>query len=148
MSGVWQEDRRFGLQVKVRVAESVAPSGEAALLAYLKRVKHIGAGRAARLLERYGDGVLEAIDFDPACVRTATTAVRRNHLDNVAILKLELRPDTVRLLPTTDCTLLLSVWHHLVRFQGMHVASDLLAEVWDRTGKVLFFDTGEDEMPA
>ena len=89
-----------------------------------------------------------AIDFDPSCVRTATTAVRRNRLDNVAILSLELRPDMVRLLPSTDCTLLLSVWHHLVRFQGLRVASDLLADVWERTDKVLFFDTGEDEMPV
>lgn len=87
------------------------------------------------------------IDFDPACVRTVTTAVRRNRLDNVAILSLELRPDMVRLLPTADCSILLSVWHHLVRFQGLEVASYLLAEVWARTEKVMFFDTGEDEMP-
>ena len=44
----------------------MAPSGEEALIAYLKRVKHIGGGRAARLLERYGDDVLAAIDADPA----------------------------------------------------------------------------------
>ena len=87
-----------------------------------------------------------AIDFDPACVRTVTTAVRRNRLDNVAVLSLELRPDMVRLLPTADCSILLSVWHHLVRFQGLDVATDLLAEVWARTEKVMFFDTGEDEM--
>ncbi|HWK27907.1 MAG TPA: AAA family ATPase [Solirubrobacter sp.] len=66
VEGVWADDRRFGMQVKVRVAESVAPSGEVALIAYLKRVRHIGVGRAARLLERYGDDVLFAIDEDPA----------------------------------------------------------------------------------
>jgi exodeoxyribonuclease V alpha subunit len=65
IAGTWQDDKRFGMQVKVRLAEPVAPSGELALIAYLKRVKHIGGGRAGRLLERYGDGVLEAIDADP-----------------------------------------------------------------------------------
>ena len=65
IEGVWQDDKRFGMQVKVRLAAPVAPSGEEALIAYLKRVKHIGGGRAARLVERYGDGVLEAIDADP-----------------------------------------------------------------------------------
>ena len=35
--GTWQEDRRFGLQVRVQVAEPLPPSGDAALLAYLKR---------------------------------------------------------------------------------------------------------------
>src|SRR4051812_35975513 len=64
--GVWQDDKRFGMQVKVSVAESVPPSGEAGLLAYLRRVKHVGSVRAARLLERYGEGVLDAVDDDPA----------------------------------------------------------------------------------
>ena len=63
--GVWQDDKRFGMQVKVSLAKPVAPSGEAALMAYLKRVKHVGGARAARLLERYGDDVLEAIDRRP-----------------------------------------------------------------------------------
>jgi len=64
--GIWQDDKRFGMQVKVAVATPVAPSGEVALMAYLKRVKHVGGVRAARLIERYGEGVLDAIDQDPA----------------------------------------------------------------------------------
>ena len=63
--GIWQDDKRFGPQVKVALATPVAPSGEVALMAYLKRVKHVGGARAARLIERYGEGVLEAIDQDP-----------------------------------------------------------------------------------
>ncbi|MCX4585249.1 hypothetical protein [Streptomyces sp. NBC_01481] len=88
-----------------------------------------------------------ALESDPRFVRTTTTAVRRNQLDNVAVMELELRPDTLDLLPVTDCTLLLSLWHHLVRDQGLDTATHLLQELWARTGKVMFFDTGEDEMP-
>jgi exodeoxyribonuclease V alpha subunit len=66
VAGVWQHDRRYGLQVKVSRAEPLPPSGETALIAYLRRVKHVGGVRAARLLERYGDDVLDAIDRDPA----------------------------------------------------------------------------------
>ncbi|WP_217240994.1 hypothetical protein [Streptomyces sp. AC555_RSS877] len=88
-----------------------------------------------------------ALDSDPKNVRTATTAVRRNHLDNVAVMSLELRADTLALLPTTDCTIVLSLWHHLVRAEGFDTATHLLHELWARTGKVMFFDTGEDEMP-
>ena len=65
VAGVWQDDRRFGLQVRVATAEPLPPSGDAALLAYLKRVRHVGPARAAQLLDRYGDGVLDAIDRDP-----------------------------------------------------------------------------------
>jgi exodeoxyribonuclease V alpha subunit len=65
--GIWQDDSRFGLQVKVTQADPLPPSDEHALLAYLVRVRHIGPRRAAKLLGRYGEsGVLEAIDQDPA----------------------------------------------------------------------------------
>jgi exodeoxyribonuclease V alpha subunit len=78
--GTWQEDRRFGLQVRVQVAEPLPPSGDAALLAYLKRVKHIGAGRAGRLLDRHGDQVLDVIDRDPrAAFRWAGLNPRRTN---------------------------------------------------------------------
>jgi len=63
--GVWEDDRRFGMQVKVATAEPLAPSGDIALSAYLERVKHIGSRRAGLLLARYGDAVLDAIDRDP-----------------------------------------------------------------------------------
>jgi exodeoxyribonuclease V alpha subunit len=80
IKGVWHDDKRFGLQVKVTAAEPVAPSGDKALTAYLKRVKHIGAGRAELLLARYGEGVLEAIDGDPqAAFRAAGLNPRRTN---------------------------------------------------------------------
>src|SRR4051794_26842997 len=63
--GVWQDDRRFGMQVKVATAEPLAPAGDTALLVYLRRVKHVGLTRAARLLDPYGGDVLGAIDRDP-----------------------------------------------------------------------------------
>ncbi|KAB1141547.1 hypothetical protein F7R91_32460 [Streptomyces luteolifulvus] len=88
-----------------------------------------------------------ALESDPRHVRTTTTAVRRNRLDNVAVMDLRLRPDTLGLLPSTDCTLVLSLWHHLVREQGLDTATQLLRELWARTGKVMLFDTGENEMP-
>jgi exodeoxyribonuclease V alpha subunit len=65
IDGLWQDDRRYGLQVKVATAEPLAPTGDAALLAYLKRVKHVGSTRAGRLLDLYGETVLEDIDRDP-----------------------------------------------------------------------------------
>ena len=65
IDGLWQDDRRYGLQVKVATAEPLAPTGDDALLAYLKRVRHVGSTRAGRLLELYGEGVLDVIDRDP-----------------------------------------------------------------------------------
>jgi exodeoxyribonuclease V alpha subunit len=66
--GAWVQDSRYGMQVKVSAAQPLPPSDEDAdaVIAYLHRVKHVGAKRASRLVERYGPaGVFEAIDDDP-----------------------------------------------------------------------------------
>jgi exodeoxyribonuclease V alpha subunit len=64
--GSWVEDRRYGLQVRVTEATPLPPSDARTLTAYLVRVRHVGARRAARLIERFGvSGVLDAIDSDP-----------------------------------------------------------------------------------
>jgi exodeoxyribonuclease V alpha subunit len=102
VAGVWHDDRRHGMQVKVATAEPLAPSGEAALTAYLVRVKHVGAARAGRLLERYGDEVLDAVDRDPPAAfrslglnpRRAGEAVRSwNALRSTRALHLMLAPE-------------------------------------------------------
>jgi exodeoxyribonuclease V alpha subunit len=65
--GTWVDDSRYGHQVKVTHALPLAPSDPESVTLYLRRIKHIGEKRAARLAERYGPGeVLEAIDADPA----------------------------------------------------------------------------------
>lgn len=87
-----------------------------------------------------------ALEGYPATYRTATYAVRRSGLDNVGVLALELTPENVVLVPASDCTICLSIWHHFVRYNGLDRATEMLATIWSRTGKVLFFDTGENEM--
>ncbi|PZS15037.1 MAG: hypothetical protein DLM64_00560 [Solirubrobacterales bacterium] len=64
--GTWVDDSRYGRQVNVAQARPLPPSDREALTAYLLRIKHVGAKRAAALIERHGaDGVLDAIDRDP-----------------------------------------------------------------------------------
>ena len=98
------------------------------------------------MLARQGIAAV-GVESDPRNVRTMATAVRRNGLDNVAVMEFELRPDTVGLLPVADCTIVLSLWHHLVREQGFDAATQMLRELWARSGKLMFFDSGEEEMP-
>jgi exodeoxyribonuclease V alpha subunit len=65
ISGRWQDDKRFGMQVRTDRAEPRGPSGPKALILYLERVKGVGPTRAARLYQRYGEDVLDAVDADP-----------------------------------------------------------------------------------
>src|SRR4051794_10552514 len=65
VTGRWQDDRRFGMQVRADRAEPRGPSGPKALILYLERVKGVGPTRAARLYQRYGEDVLDAVDADP-----------------------------------------------------------------------------------
>jgi exodeoxyribonuclease V alpha subunit len=70
--GSWVDDTRYGLQVKVDQATPLAPVDAESVALYLTRVKHIGAARAARMIDRYGyERVLDEIDADP---RTAFSA--------------------------------------------------------------------------
>jgi exodeoxyribonuclease V alpha subunit len=66
--GSWVQDSRYGRQVKVTQASPLPPSDTdaEAVLAYLVRVKHVGAKRASRILERFGPArSFDAIDHDP-----------------------------------------------------------------------------------
>ena len=87
-----------------------------------------------------------ALDADPRVHRTALLALRRSDVEDVGVLYLKLTPTNVHLLPEADCVVYLSVWHHMVSWYGLDAATEMLQRIWARTGKVMFFDSGEDEM--
>jgi exodeoxyribonuclease V alpha subunit len=64
--GTWVQDSRYGPQVKVTEARPLAPDDPQILIAYLRRVKHVGAKRAADLIAHFGpEVVFDSIDRDP-----------------------------------------------------------------------------------
>ncbi|MDQ3849777.1 MAG: ATP-dependent RecD-like DNA helicase, partial [Actinomycetota bacterium] len=64
--GAWRRHPRHGWQFAVERVRLLEPTGEAAILAYLTSVRHVGPRGAALLLERFGpQEVLAAIDRDP-----------------------------------------------------------------------------------
>jgi hypothetical protein len=86
------------------------------------------------------------IEESPPFYRTALLAAQRGEVTNVGVLAMKVTPETVRLIPTADAMLMLSIWHHFVRSYGLAGATDMLEEVWQRTRRVLLFETGEAEM--
>jgi hypothetical protein len=87
------------------------------------------------------------VESDPPAYRSALYAIRKAGIANANLLILTVRPDNITLLTASDIHLCLSLWHHLVREHGFEAATSMLVALWDRTGRILFFDTGEDEMP-
>lgn len=84
----------------------------------------------------------------PVCYRTALLAIRRAGLtDRAAVLVLAMNPTNIELVPDGDVVLFLSVWHHFVRGFGFEAATEMLEQIWRRTRVMLFFETGENEMP-
>jgi len=76
--GKWVEDSRYGLQVQVSQAIPVTPTDVESVALYLKRVKHVGARRAEKLIDRFGaTHVLDVIDADPQ--RALAAAGLRGH---------------------------------------------------------------------
>lgn len=88
------------------------------------------------------------VDIDDKNLRIAGFVKRKLGARNVALMSLEVTPATVALIPPADAVLLLSVWHHWVRMFGLESSTRMLAEVWEKTRSVLFFETGELEMSA
>lgn len=87
------------------------------------------------------------IDVDDRVLRIARHASKRLSTSGVGWCHLELSKTTLPLLPEVDLVLLLSVWHHWVREFGFENASAMLSMTWARCNRVLFFETGETEMP-
>jgi hypothetical protein len=88
------------------------------------------------------------VEPDSRYFRILRFAVKRLGLPNVGCLDMDVTPITASLLPSADAVFFLSVWHHMVRYHGLDGASSILGEVWAKTRQVLFFETGEMEMPA
>ena len=66
VSGDWRRHPRHGPQFAVERVRVREPRGEAAVLAYLNSIKHVGIRGAAWLVDRHGvEGVLDAVDRDP-----------------------------------------------------------------------------------
>lgn len=65
VAGSWVIDPRYGPQVRVREAHPLVPTDDEAVLAYLRRVRHIGPRRARALQQLFGADALGEIDRDP-----------------------------------------------------------------------------------
>jgi SAM-dependent methyltransferase len=87
------------------------------------------------------------VEPNPKMFRLFRYAIHRLGLEGVGALDLAITPDTVRMLPTGDLMIFLSVWHHLVRAHGLEEATRLLEVIWARTERGMLFETGETEIP-
>ena len=82
--GTWEDDSRYGPQVKVSEAHPLPPSDAEAVKALLQRVRNVGPRRADRLLELYGpSGVIDVLDGDPKAA-FAAAGLRRGRADQAA----------------------------------------------------------------
>src|SRR3954469_22823172 len=71
VAGEWQEHPKYGHQVQAELGYEVDPDDAGGIRKYLLTIRHIGKSRATKLIDRYGDSVLEAIDRDPEAAFTA-----------------------------------------------------------------------------
>jgi len=87
------------------------------------------------------------IDGNPTLINVANYVSNRAGLaERESFCHMRVDPDSVRLLPNTDITLLLSIWHHWVYEYGLDAATKMLISVWQTTSKVMFFESGQEEV--
>lgn len=88
------------------------------------------------------------IDMDSRYIRIARYAGKKIGSSSVGFVQMAVNTETVFLLPKVELVLALSIWHHWVKAYGLETASFILSEIWKRCSKVMFFETGENEMTA
>ena len=94
------------------------------------------------------DMLVVGVESERRSLRVANEVRRRLDLENVDLLDAYITPASISLLPTVDAVLLLSVWHHWVRCYGLEDATQMTKCLLSKATKMLFFDTGQSEMPA
>lgn len=94
--------------------------------------------------------VAYAVEAEPLNVRIANIARNQMPPDTGAFVPLRMMCNTenAELLPSSNVTLCLSIWHHWVLHMGLDGATQILRILLEKTSDVLFFDTGENEMPG
>ncbi len=86
------------------------------------------------------------IDLDPRCIRIARLATPERLRSRCSYVETVISPDHLPTPATADCTLALSVWHHWVQAHGLEAATGILRTLWERTSRVMFFESGEGEV--
>ncbi len=90
VGGEWRVHPKHGRQFHVERVRAREPVSEAAVLAYLQTIKHVGPRGAAYLVEHFGaDAVLDEIDHDPARALGTVPGIGRRRL-NAAVRSWEL----------------------------------------------------------
>lgn len=90
-----------------------------------------------------------SIESEPKYFRIMQYAVKKlNYENKIGLLQYKVTPTTVHILPCVDCVIFLAVWHHIVHEHGPEIGINMLQQIWAKTNKILFFETGETEMPA
>lgn len=77
-----------------------------------------------------------------ALVATANNSVWTRGYRTVTFMHHLLTPESVKQLPTFDVILFLGVWHHLPKSHSLEDSVGILAEIWQRTNMVLYFEAG------
>jgi hypothetical protein len=86
------------------------------------------------------------IDANDRYIRIARYATPAELNDRCNFIKLLIDRESADFLPSSDITLCLSIWHHWVYDYGIIEATAILNKIWSTTKKVLFFESGEEEV--
>lgn len=83
------------------------------------------------------------IDSSANAITTARLLGVRNDPSRAAFARLDLTRESAADLPTVDVVLCLSVFHHLVRHQGLDEATHVMKNLTRKTRKFMIFETGQ-----
>jgi hypothetical protein len=86
------------------------------------------------------------VDGNARYLRIARRSIPQGLEKNCHFINMMIDKETVEILPITDVTLCLSIWHHWAFHYGLEVATEILNTIWSRTTGTMFFESGEEEV--
>lgn len=86
------------------------------------------------------------VDLNDRFLRISRYATPLSAKNKCNFIKLAIDKKTVSMLPKTDITLCLSIWHHWVSNYGLRDSTRILQKLWSSTNRILFFESGEEEV--
>jgi hypothetical protein len=85
-------------------------------------------------------------DSNDKFLRIADNSMPKEVIGKCNFVNMLIDEDNVGILSKTDITLCLSIWHHWVYSYGLSGATNILRNLWSTTGRVMFFESGEEEV--
>ena len=96
-----------------------------------------------RLADQNGRMIAQGVEKNRVACAYANALTRLNGVRNVSFTRAEMTGGFARSIPNYDLISFMSVFHHVVHFDGFEAADAIMRELYRKCGRFFVFETGQ-----